>query len=145
MVDWQGVSLCVEHPVVQGQHVIFTEQKIEVPGAIRQGWAGRRWTQRDIKGNSSGTPSTHKQALSAGLRWRLPLASAATVYGDTFPDSLPHSPAGNYHPWGKGGKTGWASALSRPTNISSYYQQRQICTKGQQIQAIVMPPLYVGH
>lgn len=33
VVDGQGVSLGVEHPVLQGQHVIFTEQKIEVPAA----------------------------------------------------------------------------------------------------------------
>lgn len=49
VVDWQGVSLCVEHPVVQRQHVIFTEQKIQVPGA-----------RKEMEGNTSGTPGTHK-------------------------------------------------------------------------------------
>lgn len=30
VVDGQGMSLGVEHPILQGQHIIFTEQKIEV-------------------------------------------------------------------------------------------------------------------
>lgn len=31
MVHREGVGLCVEHPVFQGEHVIFREQKIEIP------------------------------------------------------------------------------------------------------------------
>lgn len=41
VVDGQGMSLGVEHPVLQGQHIIFTEQKIEVPGATGEGHGGQ--------------------------------------------------------------------------------------------------------
>lgn len=114
VVDWQGVSLCVEHPVVQGQHIIFTEQKIEVPGAIRQGWEGRRRTKGRLK--KPKWDSKHVQESTASRTvMGPPLASAAMVYGDRFLACLPHSLAESYHPWGKCSKMGWASVLSHST------------------------------
>lgn len=49
VVDGQGMSLGVEHPILQGQHIIFTEQKIEVPGATGEGHRGVKGAQEGLQ------------------------------------------------------------------------------------------------
>lgn len=114
VVDWQGVSLCVEHPVVQRQHVIFTEQKIEVPAAIRA-----RGKKMDTKGDQKKLRWDSKHAQESQAVMGLLLASAPITHGDRFPDSPLRSLAENCHPWRKHSKMLWAYVLSHPTNDTS--------------------------
>ena len=62
MVHGERVGLCVEHPVFQGEHVVFREQKIEIPVSsgegARQPVSGRGiyWEQSSERGGgASGT------------------------------------------------------------------------------------------
>lgn len=52
MIHGEGVGLCVEHPVFQGEHVIFREQKIEIP--VPPGQRGKQ----DKAGEGTGEQGT---------------------------------------------------------------------------------------
>lgn len=120
VVDWQGVSLCVEHPVIQRQHVIFTEQKIEVPAAIRA--RGRRWTQRQIKRSSGGTLSMRKRAR---MRWGCCSQSVVTAFltAHFIPLLKAAIPGGSTAQWCEHLCSATPQTLPQAT-------QRQICSKG---------------
>lgn len=49
VVDGQGMSLGVEHPILQGQHIIFREQKIEVPEPRERDTQGLEQLSRDSR------------------------------------------------------------------------------------------------
>lgn len=49
VVDGQGMSLGVEHPILQGQHIVFREQKIEVPEARERDTQGLEQLSRDCR------------------------------------------------------------------------------------------------
>lgn len=65
MVHGERVGLRVEHPVFQGEHVIFREQKIEIPVPSRREqdslsvpWGrGIYWEQSSEPGRVGGAPS----------------------------------------------------------------------------------------
>ena len=51
VVHGEGVGLRVEHPVFQGEHIVFREQKIEIP--VPRGPGGKQNTARQHFGEQA--------------------------------------------------------------------------------------------
>lgn len=72
MVHGERVGLCVEHPVFQGEHVIFREQKIEIP--VHSGEGARQPVSAPGKGDLLGT---ELRAWGGGGLWDRPVPKGA--------------------------------------------------------------------
>lgn len=85
MIHGEGVGLCVEHPVFQGEHVIFREQKIEIPVPPGQGGkqdkAGEGTGEKGPTGSQSQRLPQHWAVAKGAGRFEIQGLPAALVPG----------------------------------------------------------------